>query len=112
MNPSKLDRRISILKRDYEKTLLGANAEVWQDFANPYAEKVETSGDAILASLAQRNSVSVVFRIRYMAGLEAGEFRVGYGGRVFDITHVEEEGRKRTQVIYCSLLADNGPEEA
>ena len=103
MNIGKLDRRIAIQSRILTKDDAGGIVESWQDVCFSWAEKLEQRGNESVMANADKADNQTMWRIRYKATFRgvtaAGSYRLIYGGEVFDITHVKEEGRKIAMVL-------------
>ena len=108
MNIGKLDRRVSIQSRILTKDDAGGIIESWQDVCFSWAEKLEQqkadqSGGEKVTANADKAMGQTLWRIRYKSTFRgvttAGSYRLIYGGEVFDITHVKEEGRKVSMIL-------------
>ena len=98
-----LDRRIELQSRILTKDDAGGIVESWVHVGYSWAEKMEQRGGEKSVTNADRADNQTMWRIRYKAIMRgvssAGSYRLIYGGEVFDITHVKEEGRKVSMIL-------------
>lgn len=94
MRAGKLDRSISIERKTESVSATGAVVTAWQVIAAVRAELVTQSADEFLTGFGEAENGSVIFRIRYLAGVTTTD-RVTYDGKNYDIKEVFEVGRRR-----------------
>ena len=94
MNPGKLDRRITIQHRQLSKDSAGGRVETWVDSAKVWAQVISQTANEAITADADRSTDDRQFRIRHMAGIASGTHRIFYQLRFYDITGIEQEGRR------------------
>lgn len=83
----------------------GGLVTTWVTFAQAWGSAEELSGDEYWVAQQVASSVSIRFRIRYMAGLGPLQ-RVIYGGKSWDIVAVlDPDGRRRELEILAKATA-------
>lgn len=106
----KLNRRITIQRRDSGQDAAGQPVLTWADVATVSAF---IAGDTGLGTIRNSGALPAPikrysFRIRYRAGLDEG-MRVVYGGQNFDIKAVRMDfaGKQWTDLV-CEVGANDG----
>lgn len=106
----KLNRRITIQRRDSGQDGAGQPVQTWTDVATVRAQP---AGDTGLSTIRASGDLPAPikrysFRIRYREGLDEG-MRVVYGGHNFDIKTVRMDfaGKQWTDLV-CELGANDG----
>ncbi|MBZ9757854.1 phage head closure protein [Mesorhizobium sp. ESP6-5] len=94
MRAGKLDRTISIERKTETVSPTGAPIAAWLNTATVRAEIVTQSASEFLTGFGEAESGTIVFRIRYLAGITTAD-RVSYAGQVYDLKEVTETGRRR-----------------
>lgn len=90
----KLDRTISIERKTETVSQTGAVVSTWLNIATVRAEIVQQSASEFLTGFGEAENGTVVFRIRYLAGITTAD-RVSYAGKVYDLKEITEIGRRR-----------------
>lgn len=92
----KLDRTISIERKTetVSPTGTGAVVKTWLNIATVRAEIVQQSASEFLTGFGEAENGTIVFRVRYLAGITTAD-RVTYAGQVYDLKEVTEIGRRR-----------------
>ncbi|MEL6298932.1 MAG: phage head closure protein [Pseudomonadota bacterium] len=79
----------------------GAAVESWSQFATVFASLTPAAGRERVVGDGIDADVSHVIRCRYRAGVTAA-MRVNFGGRLFDIRAVIDEGERRRWLrLHC-----------
>lgn len=94
MKAGKLDRRITLERLAEVVSASGAVSEGWTPIATVRAELVRQSADEYLAGPGEAENKTVIFRIRWMAGLTLAD-RVSYQRETYDLEQIVEIGRRR-----------------
>lgn len=94
MRAGKLDRTITIERKTETVSPTGAVVRAWLNIATARAEIVTQSASEFLTGFGEAESGTVVFRVRYLAGITTAD-RVSYAGQVYDLKEVTEIGRRR-----------------
>lgn len=94
MRAGKLDRTISIERKTETVSPTGAVVSAWLNIATVRAEIVTQSASEFLTGFGEAENGTVVFRVRYLAGITTAD-RVSYAGQVYDLKEVTEIGRRR-----------------
>jgi SPP1 family predicted phage head-tail adaptor len=102
----RMDRRIVIQSYTAERDAAGGETLTWADFMTvsaalsyPATGSGEMYGKDQYQQIATR---SVVFTVRYMAGVNE-KMRVSYDDKLYDIESIAELGRKRYLELKCKL---------
>ena len=104
MNPSRMDRRLTLQELAVTRSATGATVEAFSNLADVWAEKVEDTGREGRSSGALHAMSSIVFRIHYRAGLTS-KCRVVYEGATFELTAPPvDEGRRVTLLLGCKAV--------
>jgi SPP1 family predicted phage head-tail adaptor len=93
MRAGALDRRVTIQRKTVIQDPYGEEIETWTDLATVSAQVTQQSGREFLAAETVQAVVRVLFRLRWIADIQATD-RVIYGGRSHDIQEVKELGRR------------------
>lgn len=104
MNPGKMDRRVTVQVRVVSKDAAGGRVETWADAFEGWAEAVRVKQNEAIAADADRNTEERQFRMRYRTGIASGTHRILYQLRFYDITAIEEEGRRESILITCQAV--------
>ncbi|MBZ9694540.1 phage head closure protein [Mesorhizobium sp. CO1-1-9] len=94
MRAGKLDRTISIERKTETVSPTGAVVTAWLNIATVRAEIVTQSASEFLTGFGEAENGTIVFRVRYLAGITTAD-RVSYAGQVYDLKEVTEIGRRR-----------------
>ncbi|RUY31699.1 head-tail adaptor protein [Mesorhizobium sp. M7A.F.Ca.US.001.04.1.1] len=94
MRAGKLDRIIAIERKTETVSPTGAVVTAWLNIATVRAEIVTQSASEFLTRFGEAESGTIVFRVRYLAGITTAD-RVTYSGQVYDLKEVTEIGRRR-----------------
>lgn len=105
-----LDRRVTL----YEPTTTVNNSgQVKRSFASAgvfYAQEVipetGTIGSETFVNDQMQSQYMITWRMRYQTAVTA-DWKIGYGGKYYDIIAITPEGRKRF-ILVKSKLRDNG----
>ncbi len=98
MRAGRLDRRITLQSLVEEQQADGHMRRTYQDIATVWAEVTPGKGQETLADDQIVARQSVIFKIRYRAGIDP-KGRVHYKGRFYNIRDVAETGRREGLVI-------------
>lgn len=90
----KLDKLITIERNTEIVRPSGAVLRQWTAVASVRAQIVEQSTDEFLAGYGEAEKGSVVFRVRYLAGITTAD-QIAYNGERYDLQKVVEIGRRR-----------------
>ncbi|WP_412033152.1 phage head closure protein [Nitratireductor aquimarinus] len=94
MQAGKLDRKICIERLTETVSATGAISNTWTTFTIARAQIVTQSATEFLAGFGEAESGTIVFRIRYLAGITTAD-RITYAGQLYDLKEVTEIGRRR-----------------
>ena len=94
MRAGKLDRTIAIERHTETVSPTGSVVTAWTNVAAVRAEIVTQSATEFLTGFGEAENGTIVFRIRYLAGITTAD-RVTYAGTVYDLKEVTEIGRRR-----------------
>lgn len=98
MRAGKLDRAIIFERVATEIDEAGTPVETWSRLAIRRAEIIRDGATETVEGSGAVSSTVVKFRTRYTPGLTLAD-RIGFDGRVFDITEIVEIGRRRSLEI-------------
>lgn len=93
MKAGALDRRVTIERATVIQDPYGEEIETWAPLATVSAQVVQQSGREFLAAEAMQAEVRVLFRLRWIEGIQETD-RVSYGDRLHNIQEVKELGRR------------------
>lgn len=94
MQAGKLDRSIALERKTQTVKPSGAVVTAWTIIAAVRAEIVQQSASEFLTGYGEAEAGSIIFRIRYLAGVTTAD-RVAYAGKVYDLKEIKEIGRRR-----------------
>lgn len=94
MRAGKLDRLITIERQAETVAPSGAVTSSWAPLASARAELVQQTADEFLAGPGEAEERTLVFRIRWRAGLSTAD-RVIFEGQPYDVKQIVEIGRRR-----------------
>lgn len=103
MRIGRLDRRITIQRRELATDSFGADVGAWVDVVTTWAGYEPISGAEQFAADQRYAAQLVRFTIRHRAGIEA-RMRVVYDGQVWDIQDVAERGRRSALLLTCRVV--------
>lgn len=93
MKAGPLDRRATIQRKTVIVDDYGGETETWTDLRTLSAQVVQQSGREFLAAAQTQAEQRVLFRTRWIGGVNVLD-RVIYDGRPHNITEVKELGRR------------------
>jgi SPP1 family predicted phage head-tail adaptor len=94
MEAGKLDRQITLQAATATGNAYGEDVTTWGDNLQVWANvRHQTAREVFLADQQQARQ-TLIFTIRYRAGITAGKHRVQYEGVTYDITGVMPIGRR------------------
>ncbi len=94
MQAGKLDRFIRIERQAETVAASGAVSATWALVATVRAELVRQTSTEFLSGFGEGESGTLIFRIRYLAGITTAD-RVVHDGHAYGLQEVAEIGRKR-----------------
>ena len=101
MRAGKLDRSITIKAHTRTGTTpAGAPILSWTVFATVRAQIIQMSTEEYLRAYGETDSLAVIFRLRWLAGVTT-EHRVVFEGRTLNIREVKEIGRRHGLELRC-----------
>jgi SPP1 family predicted phage head-tail adaptor len=103
LNPSQLDRRVTLQVRTEVRDAAGGFSEEWVDLATVWAAKENLSGNRLQAALAKHAEARVSFRVRWRSAVEELS-RLVHGDNVFEIVAIAELGRRHFLDLTCRAL--------
>jgi SPP1 family predicted phage head-tail adaptor len=103
MSAGKLNRRITIEAPTNRTSASGAVEQVWNLFANAWAQIISSSGgesfgDDQVTAVSRTN-----FKIRYIKNVSPA-MRVIYRGQAYEINDVSEPDRNEYLMLSCTAL--------
>lgn len=104
VNPGRMDRKLTVQRRTLAKDAAGGRVETWVDAYDCWAEAVRTKQNETIAGDADRNIEDRQFRIRYRADIASGTHRIFYQLCFYDITAIDEEGRRDRLLLTCRAV--------
>ncbi|MFL9960460.1 phage head closure protein [Paraburkholderia sediminicola] len=111
MRTGKLNRRITIERRQDSKNGSGGTISGWIQFATPWAAINYLSGMERNATLHQGGETAdarTTFTMRYLAGVTE-TMRILYGGKAFNIRFINDVlDRHKTLILTCDTGATEG----
>lgn len=108
INAGKLDRRITLQTATQTRGAAGGFTSSWVDTATVWAEYMPQGGREFRAAGALHAETSVLFRIRYRAATTA-DMRISFGGALYDIISIAEEGRREALLIQAKTATGVTP---
>ena len=105
MNAGRLDRRLTIQARTLTKDAQGGRVETWDESRRVWGALIPGgAGEPVMAD-AERAVVSTRFKIRHIA-IDPAENRISYGGQIYEITGITEDGPRRTYLLLnCQTIS-------
>lgn len=100
MRSGKLDRLINIQSFSSTVDDYGTPAETWAPLATVRAQIIEASTEEYQRAYGEGGSTSIVFRIRWLAGVSVDD-RVVYDGTPLNIRDIKEIGRRKGLELRC-----------
>lgn len=94
-----LDRTITIIEFTESENSFGEREKVWTELATVRAAKRSMNNRDVMKSQGVVNAPEGKFLIRYRAGLKTSQ-RIIYEEQHYEITAVEEIGRRVGQMIF------------
>ncbi|MBX9452644.1 MAG: phage head closure protein [Mesorhizobium sp.] len=94
MRAGKLDRAITIERKTETVTPSGSVVTAWTNIATVRAEIVQQSASEFLTGFGEAETGTIIFRIRYLAGITTAD-RITYEGTAYNIKEIAEIGRRR-----------------
>lgn len=94
MRAGKLDRTITLQRKTEGKNQHHGSVTAWTDIATVRAEIVTQSASEFLTGFGEAEAGTIVFRIRYLAGITTADC-VTYAGQAYDLKEITEIGRRR-----------------
>lgn len=94
MRAGKLDRTIAIERKTETVSPAGTVVTAWTNLATVRAEIVTQSASEFLTGFGEAENGTIVFRVRYLAGITTAD-RVTYAGQAYDLKEITEIGRRR-----------------
>ena len=91
-------RKVTLEKKTTEKDDYGNPVETWNADRTLYAEKWDQGGKETTDGQTVAYS-DVRFKIRYVSGLNAGDYRIVHDGQPYDIEVIKEIGRREGQML-------------
>lgn len=104
MRIGRMDRRITL--RHMVESPPDANRSSVQTYAQydvVWAEKVEAGGREYYAAQQVQAEIATRFRIRYRSDVLATD-RISFDGRDFNITHIQELGRREALMLFATAV--------
>ena len=93
MNPSKLDRQITIQAQSEVLDSFGDRSNEWSDLVSCFANVSIRSGSEVFRAKKLFDTAEAVFVIRYRSDITP-QHRIVYSGENWGIISVEEIGRR------------------
>jgi SPP1 family predicted phage head-tail adaptor len=103
MRAGKLDRTIAIERQTETVNAAGSVASTWTNIATVRAELIQASAREFLEAHGETESTTIVFLVRYVAGITTDD-RVTYAGATFDLVEIKEIGRRRGLELRCERI--------
>lgn len=94
MHAGKLDRIIHIERNAETVMPSGGVVAAWTNIATVRAEIVKQTASEFLTGFGAAESGTVIFRVRYLAGITTAD-RIMFDGVAHDIKEIAEIGRRR-----------------
>ena len=103
MRAGALDRRVTIQTSTETQDNTGAVVIIWSTFATIWGNRRDTTGRERVLAGAETAIADCVWRIRWLADLEA-KMRLLEGDDVWDIVAVAELGRREWLDLTCTRV--------
>lgn len=104
------NRRISFLHKRSETDEIGQLSEVWEDTGKTaLAEISGISGKLYYEAARNHDEETVLFVFRYsswMSDLNKIDYRISYGGRVYEIKHITDVKEKHRDIQARGISID------
>lgn len=97
MQAGRLINKIVIESVTETRSSTGAVTRTWATFATVWASKREPRGREFFAGGAQQAETTVVFAIRWLAGVTT-KMRITFDGKVYDIKAITDPDDRRTEL--------------
>lgn len=94
MRAGKLDRTITLQRKTESISDSGAVVSAWTDIVTVRAEVVQQSATEFLTGYGEAETGTVIFRIRYLAGITTAD-QIMFDGTSYNIKEIAEIGRRR-----------------
>lgn len=104
MKAGTLDRRITLRSKSETRSATGATVVTWADVATVWAARQGLRFVEVEREAARTAQAEFKFQIRYRAGVNA-TMRVVEGGATYEITGVEEIGRREALYLFVRGVA-------
>ncbi|RXF69240.1 phage head closure protein [Hansschlegelia zhihuaiae] len=105
MRAGRLDRAIAIERLGaMDIDLDGVPLDTWTTLATVPAEVVQVAADEFLTGAGVSQSTTIIFRVRYLDGLQETD-RVRFNGRAYGVTSLVELGRREGLEIRATTKA-------
>lgn len=105
MPAGKLDRTITLQRRNATVADSGAVASIWTNLATIRAELMQASAGEAVVDLGEAETVTRLFRIRWTPSIEiTTDDRLIYAGAAYGIRDVVEIGRRRALELRCERI--------
>lgn len=110
MDGGKFDRRITIQSRTLTQSAMGDVVETWVTVATVWARLMSSKGREFYSGGVPLGVTDAGFQIRYSSAVSAMDqtWRIIYDGQPYDVSAVDEIGRKAYLMIMCKRGASNG----
>lgn len=102
-DPGVMDRALVLQTRVFSQDETGGKVETWINTASIWAQVINMRSGEKIAAGAERTHAMVQFRIRWRAITE-GDNRITYQGRDWNITAIDEEGRRDRLILTCESI--------
>lgn len=99
MRIGRRDRQITLQRFTESADWSGEKVKTWADLATVWAHRKTQSGKEALQANQPATEQTVVFNIRYYALTTLD--RVLYEGKIYDITALNEVGRRKEVELIC-----------
>ena len=99
-----MDRRATILVRSLSQNGYGEQIETFATVDTVWAQKVELSGQEVLAAQQVSAEVTTIFRIRWRSDVTA-TCRLLVDGVTYMIAYIAELGRRERLELTCKAVA-------
>jgi len=103
MRAGKLDRAITIERATQPVAASGAVSATWPPVATVRAEIVNQSTAEFLAGYGEGERATIVFRIRYLAGITTAD-RITFDGSHYNLREIVEIGRRRGLELRAEIV--------
>lgn len=106
MDAGKLDRRIKLQKQTLTQSAMGEFIVEWADVATVWARRLSSKGREFYSGGVQLGTEDAGFQIRHSTDVAAVDqtWRIVFDGSMYDISSIDEVGRKG----YLTIMAKRG----